>query len=254
MIKYEIKKIPYVEGFVMNEFEYKTVSKSELQSFLKNGWSLHRKKYFIVTNFIDWWKPLSLGNKIAIFAILIPVLMAYFLKNSIDIILFPKSDSELKTINSDSLTTDYNQEVNSDTINYKLIVVKRTDCKLETLVSIDSILVNGAELNSQNFTDFFTNMNPNCSNNAEYSEFNNELIFKTLESNPKNFVAFLSRVSRKIRNKEKTDFVLDELKNPISDFVDLPKMELDLKNTQTEDEELKVEILNSLKIAEQKGK
>ena len=135
-----------------------------------------------------------------------------------------------------------------------LITEKITNCNLRTLVEINSLLEKGTELNDQNFAVFFANMNSDCKNNAEYSEFNNELIFKTLESNPKKFVAFLSRVSRKIRSKERSDFVLDELRNPISDLIDLPKLQLDLKNTQTEDEELKFEILNSLKIAEQKEK
>jgi len=76
MIKYEVKKIPYVEGFIMIGYEYKTVSKSEFQLLKDEGWILHRKKYIIITRFTDWWKLLTTGNKIAVFAIIVPVLFA----------------------------------------------------------------------------------------------------------------------------------------------------------------------------------
>lgn len=70
MIKYEIKRIPKVEGFVMTEFEYKIVSKPELHKYAKDGWILHRKKYFIFTYFLDLWLSLNTDQKIAVIAIL----------------------------------------------------------------------------------------------------------------------------------------------------------------------------------------
>lgn len=70
MIEYEMKRIPKVEGFVMTEFEYKIVSKSELYKYAKDGWTLHRKKYFILTYFFDLWLSLNTDQKIAVIAIL----------------------------------------------------------------------------------------------------------------------------------------------------------------------------------------
>jgi effector-binding domain-containing protein len=70
MIKYEIKRIPKVEGFLMLEYEYITVSKSELENHLKKGWILHRKKYFIFTYLSDFWKGLTTDQKISIIAII----------------------------------------------------------------------------------------------------------------------------------------------------------------------------------------
>lgn len=65
-----MKRIPKVEGFVMMEFEYKIVSKSELNKHTKDGWTLHRKKYFILTYFLDLWLSLNTDQKIAVIAIL----------------------------------------------------------------------------------------------------------------------------------------------------------------------------------------
>ncbi len=65
-----MKRMPKVEGFVMTEFEYKIVSKSELYKYTNDGWALHRKKYCILTYFLDLWLSLNADQKIAIIAIL----------------------------------------------------------------------------------------------------------------------------------------------------------------------------------------
>ncbi|MCP4140696.1 MAG: hypothetical protein GY755_10480 [Chloroflexi bacterium] len=126
---------------------------------------------------------------------------------------------------------------------------KKTDCEFKTLVAINSLLEKGTELNDQNFAVFFANMNPECSNNVEYSEFNNELIFKTLESNPKKFVAFLSRVSKK---KKILEFVLTQLRNPIHDGIELNAIYERLGKTETEDAKTKELVSESIKKAFEK--
>ena len=128
---------------------------------------------------------------------------------------------------------------------------KIPNCDLRTLVEINSLLEKGTELNDQNFAVFFANMNPDCSNNAEYSEFNNELIFKTLESNPKKFVAFLSRVSKK---KKILKFVLTQLRNPIHDGIELNTIYERLSKTETEDAKTKELVSESIKKAIEKNK
>jgi hypothetical protein len=70
MIKYEIRKIPKVDGFVMFEYEYITVSKYELKNHLNNGWELYRKKYFIVTYLLDLWRGLTTDQRINVIAII----------------------------------------------------------------------------------------------------------------------------------------------------------------------------------------
>lgn len=125
------------------------------------------------------------------------------------------------------------------------------NCNLRTLAEINSLLEKGTELNDQNFAVFFANMNPDCTNNAEYSEFNNELIFKTLESNPKKFVAFLSRVSKK---KKILEFVLTQLQNPIHDGIELNAIYKQLDKTETEDDKTKELVSESIKKAIEKNK
>ena len=93
-------------------------------------------------------------------------------------------------------------------------------------------------------------MRIDCANNAEYSQWNNELIFKMLRENPKIFIAFLSRISRKVNNTETKDFVLNELKNPINDGIEIENLITSLKNAPTENEEIKAEVLKSLNLAE----
>jgi hypothetical protein len=122
-------------------------------------------------------------------------------------------------------------------------------CDIKTLVVINSILENGTELSDQNFAVFIANMDPNCSNNVEYTEFNNELIFKTLKSNPKKFVEFLSRVSKK---KEILEFVLTQLQNPIDDGIELNEINRQLEKTETEDAKTKELISESIKKAIEK--
>jgi len=70
MITYEFKRIPKVDGFVMLNFEYKTVKKTEFEKMKKEGWILHRKKYFIYTYLHDLWLSFNKEQKIAVFGIL----------------------------------------------------------------------------------------------------------------------------------------------------------------------------------------
>jgi len=125
------------------------------------------------------------------------------------------------------------------------------DCELRTLIEINSLIEKGKGLNDQNFAVFFANMKIDCADNAEYSEFNNELLFKTLESNPEKFVAFLSRVSRK---KELLEFVLGELQNPIHDGIQLNEIYEQLEKTETEDATTKAAVSESIKTAIEKYK
>ncbi|WP_243472543.1 hypothetical protein [Winogradskyella sp. MH6] len=143
------------------------------------------------------------------------------------------------------LTEEIEKEVEN------VITENKQNCDLRTLVEINSFLENGIELNDQNFAVFFANMKPSCLNNVEYSEFNNDLIFKTLKSNPKKFVAFLSRVSKK---KEILDFVLTQLRNPIHDGIKLDSISLQLDQTETEDSQMKELVSESIKQAIEKSK
>ncbi|MFC4218812.1 hypothetical protein [Flagellimonas marina] len=72
MIKYELKRSKKSEGWMMMMgYESKTVTPRELQTHLKEGWTLVRKRYFLVTYITDWWKNLSTGNRISVFGIVL---------------------------------------------------------------------------------------------------------------------------------------------------------------------------------------
>jgi|SRR5690554_8005912 len=75
MIKYEIKTIPKSNKWILN-YKHKTVSKSELDNYLKQGWTLVRKKYFIITPLLDLWRPISLENRLSLIRALIPAVLA----------------------------------------------------------------------------------------------------------------------------------------------------------------------------------
>ena len=77
MIKYiVIKYTP--DGYGGNLSEEKTINKSELNLFLDNGWVLHKKLTLVKTLFLDWWSTISSADKISIFGILIPMIVAIF--------------------------------------------------------------------------------------------------------------------------------------------------------------------------------
>ncbi|MDQ7918558.1 hypothetical protein RBU60_13345 [Mesonia sp. MT50] len=124
-------------------------------------------------------------------------------------------------------------------------------CDLRTLKETDSILRKNLKLNDQVYLKFIVNMHIDCATNAEYSEWNNELIFKMLERNPEKFIAFLSRVARKTNSEEKTDFILDQLKNPINDGIKIKKIKSDLELLETENIIIKQNVIKSLNLAEQ---
>ena len=75
MIKYEIKKMQ-TSWMGDHGFKYQTVSKSDLNKHLNEEWSLHRKKYFIITHLLDWWLSLNTDQKIKIIGIIIGIILS----------------------------------------------------------------------------------------------------------------------------------------------------------------------------------
>ena len=73
MIKYKIKKTQTSKSgniFTFNE----TIKKSELDYHLKNGFVIVKKIIPVITPVSDWWNKFSTGNKIAILAIVVPII------------------------------------------------------------------------------------------------------------------------------------------------------------------------------------
>lgn len=126
MIRYELQRPlkQNIPGFVMIGSDFKTVKPSELQKHLDDGWFVIRKRYFFITSFLDRWKKLSDGNKIAVIAgIVVPISIAIFLNDTINVNIAHPSKSYSNKSVFDSLANDSN-----DTITRK-----ESDSKLEPL-------------------------------------------------------------------------------------------------------------------------
>ncbi|GGF69552.1 hypothetical protein [Wenyingzhuangia marina] len=195
--------------------------------------------------------------------------MKQFLSFSIFIFLFSCEDSkqntkvaeslktELKDLNknskklenimkvSDSLYFEIQTAINNDN-SAKIKVTEKSSCNIKTLLKIDSLIEINSKLSDNEYSTFFSNIDPNCSINIEYSEFTNELIFKILETNPEKFISFLNYVPVE---KEILEYLLNQLQNPISDTINLNEIASKLKETKTENSQLKKLVLNSISTA-----
>jgi hypothetical protein len=116
-----------------------------------------------------------------------------------------------------------------DTIHCNIRIVRETKRNIEGLNSSD------VELFLRTFTG-------TCLNNAEFSEFGNEMLFKVLELYPSDVISCLS-----YQGQVDTDFILSELSNPI---FDINSVKLIKKIESTEgSHETKKKIITALKEA-----
>ncbi len=88
-------------------------------------------------------------------------------------------------------------------------------CDTSKIKAVDEHLNN---LNYQLVADFFCTLDSSCKNNAEYSEWSNEMLFKVLERSPSLFIKVLTT------NPERAGLIFDEIKHPIHDGLDVLKL------------------------------
>jgi hypothetical protein len=101
-------------------------------------------------------------------------------------------------------------------------------------------------LTAQMLSDFLCTFDNSCKNNVEYSEFSNRTLFAVLEKTPNLFFQVIT--SGQIDDK----IILEEIKNPIDDLLDLQKIYDKIKLTSAKTE-LKAKYLNALIYAAKKG-
>lgn len=77
MIRYRVKKLPYVEGFVMN-YIYETVSNRQLPGMLEDGWEVVSKENTIETFYKEKWVSISRAEKVSIISLIIALLTFVF--------------------------------------------------------------------------------------------------------------------------------------------------------------------------------
>lgn len=82
-----------------------------------------------------------------------------------------------------------------------------------------------------------------CLSGTEFSEWLNELIYSTATKMPEKFLVAFSR-----QNKETKSNILNELKSPVHDGIDLKKAFTSIKSTETRSAE-KDEILEAIREA-----
>ena len=91
-------------------------------------------------------------------------------------------------------------------------------CDIARIVKYDSLIQIREVPRQQDVAIIFMAVNPACSNNVEYSEVLNEVLFKVLKNNTNAFVSQLHHQSQK---KDILGYVISELEYPLLDHVDL---------------------------------
>ncbi len=110
-----------------------------------------------------------------------------------------------------------------------------TKCDIQIVINTNKRL---QELTRENIHCFLLGFDKSCSNNVEYSEFSNEVLFKVVYNYPNEFINALSNMLI-----DQT-YILEELSNPVLDF-EWNKIITVIKNT--EQSKMKNKILYSLK-------
>jgi hypothetical protein len=104
------------------------------------------------------------------------------------------------------------------------------------------------KLNHKEIRDFLLTLGKGCRNNAEFSEWSNELIFSILDKQTDLTLTTIEKEEKKIE----IDEVLDDLSSPVSDMIVvkslIPRIEKSKINRR-----LKKQIIDRLKIADSKS-
>jgi hypothetical protein len=143
MIKYEIIRYSS-DDYGGSLSKTKLVKKTELQKHLEKDWLLRKKIIPVLTPLKDWWKPISLTNKVAICGIILSAFLVSlfwgidkYLENKCETL---KSGFQLTNQKLDSLKKDsesLNQRYDSLTyiLNEKNKLIGNLKEKLKTKTS-----------------------------------------------------------------------------------------------------------------------
>lgn len=85
-------------------------------------------------------------------------------------------------------------------------------CKKCDLEKIKKVNANLDKLTFQLISDFLCTFDSSCSNNAEYSEWSNETLFKVLEKSPSLFFKVIAKGNLNAK------LLINEIQNPVNDF------------------------------------
>lgn len=125
-------------------------------------------------------------------------------------------DLNIKKVNSDSCKCNYN-------------------CWTDMKDSINGLTV-------QQIFRFLTTISVDCRNNAEFSEYSNERLFKIMELNPDNFLKAIDIHNTEVEFSE----IIEQIKSPINDGIDLKEIFTKIQKSKV-DSGFKVKILKAIK-------
>lgn len=117
------------------------------------------------------------------------------------------------------------------------------NCNTSDLVVLDSLIENRKFLYDQDVAMYIMSLNPECTSNVEYSEMNNELMFKILNLDAERFISLLAHINKKSNT---LDYVLNNLENPIHDGIDLKEIQNKLNNVEKSDSLVYSKITNAI--------
>lgn len=122
---------------------------------------------------------------------------------------FESEDDQIYRLNNPHLITP-----DSNYVNYW--------CSFEILKSTS---VNLKKLNLIQAGDFLASFHPSCSNNVEFSEWSNKLLFMVLQEYPMETLAILTKNSSLYRNQ-----IFKEIQKPIDDEIDIERLIITLQS------------------------
>lgn len=103
-------------------------------------------------------------------------------------------------------------------------VLSCANCSTEKLVEIQNNIEN---VSQEQISGFLSSINSDCISNIEYAEFANDLLFSLLMNRPSSMISTMTKY-KGINQK----LILDMVKNPISDDIDLNKIRSIIKTAK----------------------
>ncbi|MCO6148484.1 hypothetical protein [Flavobacterium sp. NRK1] len=159
-----------------------------------------------MNDFLNHYKKIKLGS----FLILITSCFLFLSCQE------TKSSNTLNKLHSDTFFNGKNEKENkqgSIVINEERKSSKSYDsikCNLKYLIELENKINNPED---EDILNFLYTFDISCTNNIEYSEYSNELLFQCLYKHPKQFIKLLNSNT----NNLKIDTILKELENPVND-------------------------------------
>ena len=101
----------------------------------------------------------------------------------------------------------------------------QTDCKCN-IQNVVEVKTNMESLTKESLIDFLCTFDELCKNNAEFSQFSNEVLFEVLNNNPDFLIRVLDGQSDQTKK-----YVYKEISNPINDKFNPQELSLKINGT-----------------------